>query len=223
MNLPRHIGIIMDGNRRWAEQKGLPVLRGHKKGLETFEKIAKHCQKRGIKILTVFAFSTENWKRSKREIDYLMKLFSAMLNKKKIDELVKEKVQLNILGQKRRFSKGLREKIRQAEESTKNNSKYVLNIAMSYGGRADIVEAVRKLKGEAISEQSISKNLWTRGLPDPDIIIRTGKEKRISNFLLWQSAYSELYFSDKHWPEFTEKDMDKVLKEYDKTKRRFGR
>jgi len=223
MNLPYHIGIIMDGNRRWAKQKGLSPLQGHKKGLEVFEKIARHCQKRGVKILTVFAFSTENWNRSKREVDYLMKLFLNTFSKKRIDELMKEQVKLNILGQKYRLSKKLQRKIQEVEELTKINSKLILNIALSYGGRADIVEAVKKIGSKKITEDLISKNLWTQGLKDPDLIIRTSNEKRISNFLIWQAAYSELYFSEKHWPEFDEKELDKILKEYDKRKRRFGR
>ena len=223
MNLPYHIGIIMDGNRRWAKQKGLSPLQGHKKGLEIFEKIARHCQKRGIKILTVFAFSTENWNRSKREVDYLMKLFLKTFSKKRIDELMKEKVKVNILGQKYRLSKKLQKKIQEVEELTKINSKLILNIALSYGGRADIVEAVKKIGSKKITEDLISKNLWTQGLRDPDLVIRTSNEKRISNFLIWQAAYSEFYFSDKHWPEFDEKELDKILKEYDRRKRRFGR
>jgi len=223
MNLPYHIGIIMDGNRRWAKQRGLSPLQGHKKGLEVFEEIAKHCQKRGIKILTVFAFSTENWNRSKKEVDYLMNLFLNAFNKKRIDELIKEKVKVNILGQKHRLSKKLQKKIQEIEESTKVNSKLILNIALSYGGRADIVEAIKKIGNKKITEDLISKNLWTQGLKDPDLIIRTSNEKRISNFLIWQVAYSELYFSDKCWPAFDEKELDKILKEYDKRKRRFGR
>ena len=213
----------MDGNRRWAKQKGLSPLQGHKKGLEIFEKIARHCQKRGIKILTVFAFSTENWNRSKREVDYLMKLFLSVFRKQRVDELMKEKVKVNILGQKYRLSKKLQKKIQEVEELTKINSKLILNIALSYGGRADIVEAVKKIGSKKITEDLISKNLWTQGLRDPDLVIRTSNEKRISNFLIWQAAYSEFYFSDKHWPEFDEKELDKILKEYDRRKRRFGR
>ncbi|MBU3918825.1 di-trans,poly-cis-decaprenylcistransferase [Patescibacteria group bacterium] len=223
MNLPYHIGIIMDGNRRWAKDKGLGSLAGHQKGFETFEKIARYCQKKGIKILTVFAFSTENWNRSKKEKDYLMKIFLSVFRKERIDELMKEKVKINVLGQKYRFSKQLQKKIQEIEDLTKDNTKFILNICLSYGGRADIIEAIKKIGEKKITEDLISKNLWTQGLPDPDLIIRTGKEKRISNFLIWQAAYAELYFSDKHWPEFTEHDLDKALKEYDERKRRFGK
>jgi len=222
MNLPYHIGIIMDGNRRWAKEKGLAPLKGHQKGSEAFEKIARHCQKKGIKILTVFAFSTENWNRSKKEVDYLMKIFLNVFRKERVDKLMKEKVKVNVLGQKHRFSKQLQKKIQEIEDLTKDNSKFILNICLSYGGRADIVEAVKKIGNKKITEDLISKNLWTQGLRDPDLIIRTGKEKRISNFLIWQSAYSEFYFSDKHWPDFSEAELDKALKEYDKRKRRFG-
>jgi len=222
MNLPYHIGIIMDGNRRWAKGKGLAPLQGHQKGSEAFEKIARHCQKKGIKILTVFAFSTENWNRSKKEVDYLMKIFLNVFRKERVDKLMKEKVKVNVLGQKHRFSKQLQKKIQEIEDLTKDNSKFILNICLSYGGRADIVEAVKKIGNKKITEDLISKNLWTQGLRDPDLIIRTGKEKRISNFLIWQSAYSEFYFSDKHWPDFSEAELDKALKEYDKRKRRFG-
>jgi len=221
MNLPYHIGIILDGNRRWAKERGKPSLYGHTKGLENFEKIARHCQKRGIKILTVFAFSTENWNRSKKEVDHLMRLFGNVFRKERIDELMKEKVRVNVIGQKHRFSVKLQKKIKEVEDLTKKNTKFVLNIAMSYGGRADITQATKKAK--TITEDEISRNLWTQGLRDPDLIIRTGKEKRISNFLIWQGAYAELYFPDKHWPGFTEKDLDKALKEYDTRKRRFGK
>jgi len=213
----------MDGNRRWAKDKGLGSLAGHQKGFETFEKIARYCQKKGIKILTVFAFSTENWNRSKKEKDYLMKIFLSVFRKERIDELMKEKVKINVLGQKYRFSKQLQKKIQEIEDLTKDNTKFILNICLSYGGRADIIEAIKKIGEKKITEDLISKNLWTQGLPDPDLIIRTGKEKRISNFLIWQAAYAELYFSDKHWPEFTEHDLDKALKEYDERKRRFGK
>jgi len=219
MKVPVHIGIIMDGNRRWAKKRNLPSLRGHQKGAEALEKISKHCQKRGVKILTVFAFSTENWNRSKKEVYYLMKLFEDLFTQKRINELMAKDVRLNVLGQKEKFSKKLQKKIEQVEELTKKNSKHIFNIALSYGGRADIVQAAKRAK--RITEQEISKNLWFSR--DIDLLIRTGKEKRISNFLIWQSAYAELYFSDKHWPAFTEKDLDKALKDYDKRKRRFGR
>jgi undecaprenyl diphosphate synthase len=228
MKAPSHIAIIMDGNRRWAKIKKLSVFEGHRKGIKIFEEIAKHCQKRGVKILTVFAFSTENWNRSKKEIDFLLKLFLKIFYEKNIKELQNRKVKLNVIGQTERFPKRLQRKIKEVEEITKNNKKFILNIALSYGGRADITESIKKIlkKGissEKITEDLISKNLWTQGLPDPDLIIRTGGENRISNFLIWQSAYSELYFTNKYWPEFTEKDLDEALIDYSSRQRRFGK
>ena len=228
MNNLKHISIIMDGNRRWAKERGLPPLEGHKKGLDNLKNIAKHCQKTGIKCLTVFAFSTENWNRSAKEIKYLMNLFYQAFSEKNINELNKNKVKVNIIGQKERFSSVLKKRIKKAESITKNNKDYILNIALSYGGRADIVGAVKnivknKISFSKIKEQTISENLWTKGIPDPDIIIRTGKEKRISNFLIWQGAYAEIYFSDKHWPEFSAKDLDEIIIDYNNRERRFGK
>ncbi|MCD5396158.1 MAG: di-trans,poly-cis-decaprenylcistransferase [Candidatus Pacebacteria bacterium] len=226
--IPYHLAIIMDGNRRWARSRGLPTLFGHKKGLENFKKIARYCYKKGVKILTAFAFSTENWNRSKEEVSYLMKLFESMFTKKNVEELNKKGVKINIIGQKWRFPKTLQKKIKEIEQLTKKNKKAILNIALSYGGRADIIEAIKKIvrlkvPPKEVNEELVSKYLWTKAQPDPDLIIRTGKEKRISNFLIWQSAYSELYFSNKHWPEFTEKDLEEAFLDYSKRKRRFGK
>lgn len=227
MKIPQHIAIIMDGNRRWAKERGLMSFRGHKEGLKTLENISRYCQKRAVRILTVFAFSTENWNRSKEEIDYLMKLFLTIFAKTKIKELIKRGVRVNVMGQKQKFPKTLQVKIKEVEKLTRNNKNFILNIALSYGGRADITEAVRKIlrrkiSPKAISEGLIAKNLWTKNLPDPDLIIRTGKEQRISNFLLWQGAYSELHFSQKYWPEFTEEDLDIAITEHNRRQRRFG-
>ena len=229
MSIPIHIGIIVDGNRRWAKKRHLPSFYGHKFGLENLKRIGRYCQKRGIKILTVFAFSTENWQRSKKEVSYLMKLLeSAPSSPEYIRELIEREVKVNIIGQRERLPQKLQSKIKEIERLTKNNKKAVFNIALSYGGRAEIVEAVKnilakKINPEKIDENTISKNLGTKDLPDPDLIIRTGKRKRISNFLLWQSAYSELYFSDKLWPDFTEKDLDKAIREFSLRKRTYGR
>jgi len=228
MIIPQHLAIIMDGNRRWAKQKNLPSFRGHKHGLGVFKDISKYCQKRGIKILTVFAFSTENWNRSKTEINFLIKLFLSLFSKKDIQELQDREVKLNIIGQKERFSALLQKKMKKAEEQTKNNENFILNIALSYGGRADIVEATKKilkkgLSSEEIDESLFSQYLWTKGLQDPDLIIRTGGEKRISNFLIWQGAYSELYFSDTLWPDFNKEELDKIFEDYATRKRNFGR
>ena len=228
MIIPQHLAIIMDGNRRWAKQKNLPSFRGHKHGLGVFKDISKYCQKKGIKILTVFAFSTENWNRSKTEINFLIKLFLSLFSKKDIQELQDREVKLNIIGQKKRFSALLQKKMKKAEEQTKNNKNFILNIALSYGGRADIVEATKKilkkgLSSEEIDESLFSQYLWTKGLQDPDLIIRTGGEKRISNFLIWQGAYSELYFSDTLWPDFNKEELDKIFEDYATRKRNFGR
>jgi undecaprenyl diphosphate synthase len=218
----------MDGNRRWAKARGLPPFEGHKEGLETLKKITEYCQKKGVKILTVFAFSTENWNRSKEEIDYLIKLFLKLFKKKNLKELQDKGIRINVIGQKKRFPKILQQRIKKIEELTKNNKDFIFNVALSYGGRADIIQMVkkivkRKIPPRKINEETISENLWTKGLPDPDLIIRTGGEKRISNFLLWQMAYSELYFTDKYWPEFSEKDLDKALLDYSNRQRRFGK
>jgi len=221
--IPNHLGIILDGNRRWAKEKNLPVFEGHEKGREIVKKIIKACQKKGIKILTLFVFSTENWKRPKKEIDYLMD--SIIKGIESITEFDKYGIKVVMIGQKNRLYKDVKKAIKDIENRTKNNKVMILNIALSYGGRAEIVEAIKniikkKISLEKISEDVISKNLWTSDL---DLIIRTGKEKRISNFLIWQAAYSEIFFFDKYWPDFTEKDLNKALNEYSNHLRRFGK
>jgi undecaprenyl diphosphate synthase len=226
MTLPEHIGIIMDGNRRWAKERGLPSLKGHREGVKTLKRILNLCEQYKIKILTVFAFSTENWNRPAAEVNYLMNLFLDIFSKKDVQRMKEKNIKVNVLGQKHRFSKAIQERIEKAEKETSANKDFILNIALSYGGRADIVEAVKKILKKGITkidEDLISKNLWTKGLRDPDLIIRTGKEQRFSNFLIWQSAYSELYFSDKSWPAFDEKEFKNILKNYAERQRRFGR
>lgn len=228
VKIPYHLGIIMDGNRRWAKKNGLPVFEGHKKGLANLKKIAKYCRKKGVKILTVFAFSTENWNRSKEEVNYLIKLFSNALSSKNIKELSKDNTRINILGKFEKFPKRIQKKIEKIQKTTQGNKNFILNIALSYGGRLEIVEAVKKIirkkiSPENVNEDLISKNLWTENMPSPDLIIRTGKEKRISNFLIWQGAYSELYFSKKYWPEFSEKELEIAFADYAKRQRRFGK
>ena len=228
MKIPNHIAIIPDGNRRWARERSLPTFVGHKKGLENFYKIARHAQQLGVKYLTFFAFSTENWKRSKQEVEYLMRLFKGMLTNKNIQKLKRRGVRLNFIGQIERLPSFLREKIRKTHLLTKSNNDFVLSVAISYGGRADILQAIRKLIKKKISPRKINEEmfasyLWTKDLPEPDLVIRTGKEKRISNFLLWQMAYSELYFSNKYWPEFSEKELEKAIRDYSRRKRRFGK
>jgi undecaprenyl diphosphate synthase len=223
-NIPHHLGIIIDGNRRWAKEKGLPTFFGHKKGLEKVKKLTEWCLSRGIKILTLFVFSTENWKRSKSEVNYLMNLIKENFDKKNIEKLNQEGIKIKSIGQREKISKSIQKLIKEAEELTKNNKRMIVNFALSYGGRAEIVESVKnilkkEISPEKINEDTIKKNLWTS---DVDLIIRTGKEQRISNFLIWQAAYSELYFSPKYWPDFTEKDLDKALSDYNRRQRRFG-
>ncbi|HOW13021.1 MAG TPA: polyprenyl diphosphate synthase [Candidatus Pacearchaeota archaeon] len=219
-----HLGIIIDGNRRWAKKRGLPTFEGHKKGIDKVKKAIEWANKREIKNLTFFVFSTENWKRSKKEVDYLMKLAEEMI-KDYEDTAKKEKIRIRVIGQKEKLPKSLQKEIEKVENSTKNNKKMTVNFALSYGGRNEIVEVIKKIIEkkiplEKINEKTISQNLWTTDL---DLLIRTGKEKRLSNFLLWQSAYSELYFSSKYWPDFTEKDLEKALNDYYSRQRRFGK
>lgn len=223
-NIPNHLGIILDGNRRWAKEKGLPALEGHRRGREVTKKVVKWAKDKGIKMLTLFVFSTENWKRTKKEVNFLMNLLEQTFSEKGVKEINKEGIRIKIIGQKEKLPSSLRKKIGDIEETTKNNKKMVLNFALSYGGRAEIIDAVKNIirKGippDKINEEVMKENLWTS---DVDLIIRTGKEQRISNFLIWQAAYSELYFPKKYWPEFSEKDLEEALKEYAKRQRRFG-
>jgi len=226
--IPYHIVLFPDGNRRWARERGLPTLQGHWRGYQNLLKFCRWCQKRGVKILTAFGFSTENWKRSKKEVNYLMKLFEKGLSSKThIKDLQKDKVKVKIIGQKERLPKSLQKVVSNIENLTKNNKNLQLNLAVSYGGKWDITQAVqkivrKKIPASKITEELISVHLSTAGLPEPDLIIRAGGERRLSNFVLWQGAYSELYFAKKYWPAFTEKDLDEALEEYDRRQRRFG-
>ena len=228
MKIPNHLAIIIDGNRRWAKAKGLPTLEGHRRGEKKLKKIGELAWKKGVKILTIFAFSTENWNRSKPEVEYLMHLLGNAFSKKTIEHYHKLGIKIRVIGQKERLSRSLQAKIEHAEKLTENNKKGILNLAISYGGRQEIIWAVKnifkKVKDEKeINEETISKNLWTEGLPDPDLIIRTGGETRLSNFLTWQSIYSELYFTNKYWPDFSEKDLEDAFKNYSSRERRFGK
>ena len=221
--IPRHLGIILDGNRRWAKEKGKAVWKGHKKGVEAAKRTIKWARKKGIKILTLFIFSTENWSRKKKEVDYLMKLGNSVLDDD-LEKMRKEGIAVKIIGERDKLPISIRKQIIRAEKQTKKNDGMVLNLALSYGGRAEIVEAVRnlvkkKIPPQKINENVISENLWTS---DVDLIIRTGNEERLSNFLLWQSAYSEFYFCKKYWPEVNEDDLDQAILEYSQRRRRFG-
>lgn len=226
-HIPKHIVLFPDGNRRWAKQKGLASLLGHQQGYNNLLDFSEWCKNRGIKVLTAFGFSTENWNRTPEEVNYLMKLLEKCL----IDNLEKynkEGTKVRVIGQRDRLPESLKKAIQITEEATKNNNKLFLNLAISYGGKWDILQAVKKIVEEKITADKIDENLFesylsTAGLPAPDFIIRAGGEKRMSNFVLWQAAYSELYFSPKLWPDFTEKDLDEALKEFDQRGRRFGK
>ena len=226
-HIPQHIVLFPDGNRRWAREKGLNTLEGHKKGYENLLDFSDWCRIRGVKSLTAFGFSTENWNRTKEEVDYLMKLLENCLldNLSRYD---KNRVRVRVIGQRERLPKSLQDAIAKTEESTKNNSSLFLNLAISYGGKWDILNAVRNIIKEGIEPDKIDEKLFedhlsTAGLPSPDFIIRAGGEMRMSNFILWQAAYSELYFSPKYWPDFSEQDLDIALAEFDKRSRRFGK
>lgn len=226
--IPHHLAIIVDGNRRWAKERGLPSIEGHRRGLDNLKKIGEQARQKGVKILTVFIFSTENWERPKIEVSYLMALLGRALNRENISDLQRKGIKLKVIGQIEKLAKSLQEKIRKAEDLTKDNKNGIFNLAVSYGGRAEIIEAVKKIiskkiPAEKVSEELINQHLWTEGQPYPDLIIRTSGEHRISNFLVWQSAYSELYFSPKHWPDFSEKDLDEAFLDYSQRQRRFGK
>lgn len=217
-----HLAIIIDGNRRWAKNKGLPSFNGHKKGFEKVIEMGEYCLDKGIKTLSFYCFSTENWKRAKREVTYLMKLLELGLSDKNLERFNKKEIRLRIVGQKEKLPKSLQKRIKIVEESTKDNQKGTLNLLISYGGRNEIVEAVKKIvkNKQSITEKNITENL---SVSEPDLIIRTSGEQRLSNFLTWQSAYSELYFCKKHWPDFNKTDLNKALEDYNSRQRRFGK
>jgi len=228
--LPLHIAIIMDGNGRWAKRRCLPRLAGHRAGVDAARVTVKACAKRGVQVLTLFAFSSENWRRPAEEVNHLMSLFMSGLEKEAPD-LHKNNIQLRFIGNRSRFDKKLTDKIDEVEKLTRSNTGMVLQIAADYGGQWDIVQAARQLAekvaaGEllpdAVSADSIASHLSFADLPDPDLFIRTSGEMRISNFLLWQLAYSELFFSEKLWPDFDEAELDKAIQHYAARERRYG-
>ena len=229
-NLPNHIAIIMDGNRRWAKAKGKPASFGHKEGAKTLEKIVRYANKIGIKYITVYAFSTENWKRKAEEVSALMALFQSYLDdySKRADS---ENIKVKILGSREGLSEKMKDSIQRCMERTKNNTGITFNIALNYGGRDEILKAVKeiateikdgKISPEEITEETISDKLYTKGEPDPDLLIRTRGEIRLSNFLPWQLVYTEFLFVEKNWPDFTENDLDEAIIEYQKRTRKFG-
>jgi undecaprenyl diphosphate synthase len=222
--LPQCVGIILDGNRRWAKSKGLPKLEGHRKGFERLIDAARWVRDRGVPHLVVFAFSTENWNREAEEVSYLMDLLREMA-KKQLRELEKEGVRLRFIGTRERLAPDIRDAIEEAETASANNSRLTLWVCLSYGARAEIVAAAEALRraGTPITEETLRSHLWSAEMPDPDIIIRTSGEKRLSNFLLWQAAYSELFFVESHWPDFSEEMLDGVLRDYAERERRHGK
>ena len=223
--LPIHIGIIMDGNGRWAKKRGLPRTAGHSSGAKTFQKIARYCNKIGIKYLTVYAFSTENWKRPKDEVDAIMKLLHDYL----VDSVnfKDENIKVKFLGDLTMLDDELNRLIEKAEDDSKDATGLHLNIALNYGGRDEIIRTVRKMaeRGDNLSELTesvLSENLYTAGIPDTDLIIRPSGEYRLSNFLIWQSAYAEYWFTDRLWPDFSEKDIDEAIFAFSQRDRRYG-
>ena len=223
MNPLRHVAIIMDGNGRWGLKNKNSRNAGHKAGLKTVEKIIKVTIKNNIKHLTLYAFSTENWKRPKKEINYLFSLLESFL-KNRIDDLHKQNIKLRIIGVKN-FSSKLNTLLNYSEKKTSNNTKLQINLALNYGSKFELINAFKNLdkNKDKINEKNLSKYLQTNGIPDPDLLIRTGNTKRLSNFLLWQLAYSEIFFEKKLWPEFSEKDYNNIIKNFKKIKRNFGK
>ena len=229
-NIPKHVAIIMDGNGRWAQKRGFPRVAGHKAGVETVRSVIQGCAEKGIQVVTLFAFSSENWRRPKKEVSLLMALFLAALQRE-VKKLHKNGVQLRIIGDVSDFDKKIQEQIKKSQELTKDNKTLVLNIAANYGGQWDIMQAVKSLalkvesgtlKAEDITTDLINQNLSMSDLPEPDLFIRTGGEQRISNFLIWQLAYSELYFTDTLWPDFDKQAFELALDSFAGRQRRFG-
>ena len=222
MNPLKHVAIIMDGNGRWGIRYKNSRNAGHREGLNTVEKVIKSSIKQKIKYLTLYAFSTENWKRPKKEIKYLFNLLETFLINK-IDDLHKKGIKLKIIGIKN-FSTKLNELLKKSEKKTKNNKKLQINLALNYGSKNELISAFKNLQknNEYISEKNLSKYLLTKNIPDPDILIRTGNTKRLSNFLLWQLAYTEIFFEKKLWPDFNERDYNKIIKKFKNVKRNFG-
>lgn len=222
--LPKHIGFIMDGNGRWANKRGRARTYGHKVGIDTVTTVIKHCQDIGVKYITFYAFSTENWKRPKDEVDEIFRLLEVYIRNHK-QEFIERKIKLNILGQLIKLPQKLQKELTECIEKTKNFSDFVVNIAIDYGSRTEIVNAVNQIindKVQKVDEKTFSQYLQTADMPDPDLIVRTSGEYRLSNFLLYQGAYSEFYFPKVYWPSFREKEIDRAIKVYLKRRRRFG-
>lgn len=219
--LPKHLGFIVDGNRRWARERGLPTLEGHRRGIDLVADIAEECHKKGVKIASFYIFSTENWNRSKEEVDYLMDLVEKCL-KKFIQKCLKNDTRIAILGTKERLSDKLKAIVEEAEEKTKECKENILALCFNYGGKQEIVDAVNKIDGE-VTIDKIEENLYHPEVPPVDMVVRTSGEQRISGFMLWRMAYSEMLFLDKKWPDMTKEDVSMVLEEFANRNRRFGK
>ncbi len=223
---PEHIALIMDGNGRWAKKRNLSRSKGHKEGVKTAKKIIEYSAKTDISYLTLYAFSAENWKRPSSEVSFLMNLFNSTIDNE-LDNLIEKKIKVRFIGRRQGLGKSIRKRIKNAEEKTKNGDNLVLTIALNYGGRKEIVDAVKNIidddiKSEEIDENLLSNYLYTKNVPDPDLVIRTSGEYRISNYLLWQIAYSEFYITDVLWPDFDESELEKAIRDYSNRSRRFG-
>lgn len=219
--LPKHLGFIVDGNRRWARERGLPTLEGHRRGIDLVADIAEECHKQGVKIVSFYIFSTENWNRSKEEVDYLMDLVEKCL-KKFIKKCLKNDTRIAILGTKERLSENLIKAVEEAEEKTKDCKENILGLCFNYGGKQEIIDAANKIDGEVTIEK-LEANLYHPEIPALDMVIRTSGEERISGFMLWRMAYAEMLFLDKKWPDMTKEDVPKILKEFVGRQRRFGK
>ncbi|MEK7451004.1 MAG: polyprenyl diphosphate synthase [Patescibacteria group bacterium] len=229
LTLPNHVAIIPDGNRRWAKEHNLPSFEGHRRGFNVAIKVAKKIRAMGVNTLTIWAFSTENWNRTPKEVDYLMKMYGIFMDKN-LEEALKEKIRIIHLGRKDRIPKSLLKKIQDSEEKTKNFQNYVLNIALDYGGRDEIIRTIRQMANGKwqmanLTEDNFGQFLDTAGqpYPNPDLIIRTSGEERTSGLMIWQAAYAEYVFFDKHFPDLNDKDIETALEEYSKRQRRFGK
>lgn len=229
-NVPEHIAIIMDGNGRWAKKKGMPRFAGHKQGMDNVRNIVRTANQHGVKILTLYAFSTENWKRPKKEVDYILKLPKEFIHIY-LPELIEENVQIRTIGAFDMLPAHTKKAVEEAKEKTSSNNGLILNIALNYGSRYEIVQAIQQISSDiqtekialsAIDETLVSSYLFTKDLKDPDLVIRTSGEQRLSNFLLWQAAYAEFWFTDAYWPDFNEIEFEKALIDYQNRKRRFG-
>ena len=223
MNPPKHVAIIMDGNGRWGIKKKKTRNYGHKKGIETVEKIISAAIQKKIKYLTLFVFSTENWRRPLEEVNYLFSLLNSFIDKE-INNILKKKIKIKVIGDIKPFPNQLKKKIKKVEKVTYLNNKIQINMALNYGSRQEIIHSLKKIKKNhlQINEKNINKNLYTSGIPDPEILIRTGNTNRISNFLIWQSIYTEIFFEKKMWPDFTKNDFFKIIKKFNKIDRNFG-